>query len=101
MIIEMRPKKDNPYTVEFYAAGQLIENISAVKVFNHAGRITAKAVVTAVEQGKSGAPAPNEEDWSTDPSRQNFPDTGDATVAFGRPKKSSSKKNNKKREDAQ
>jgi len=45
MIVEVRPCKDDPKAVEFFAAGKRIENIKAEKIFNDRGKLSVRAVI--------------------------------------------------------
>lgn len=46
MIVEVRPKKDDPYRVEFFADGKKIENISAGRIDRRGDVLTIQAIVT-------------------------------------------------------
>lgn len=53
MIVEVRPKKDDPYKVEFFADGKKIENISAGRIDRRGDVLTVQAIVT-YDKGASG-----------------------------------------------
>ena len=46
MIVEVRPKKDDPTRVEFFADGKRLENIAAGRVHRHGDVLTVQAIVT-------------------------------------------------------
>lgn len=62
MIVEIKPSKDNPYRVEFFADGKKLINISATRVQRRGDILIANAVVTFDKRASLLSSKPSEDD---------------------------------------
>ena len=62
-VVEIRANSEDPRKVDFYADGRILTNVTAERVFNVSGKLTAEAVIIYDKKTKTktAASGPGEE----------------------------------------